>query len=117
MMTTYHGKSSSYDNGESLVKDFDLEAVYKTYDEYFSEFDKFRLSLINAPWQRKYGYPYTDIQLFTRRELQQMFLREFYFERLEEFHKEKTDIQLRRKIQILIRKHLQQARIAEFYPE
>ncbi len=117
MKTTYHGENSAYNNGERLVKDFDLQVVYKTYDEYFSEFDKFRLSLINAPWQRKYGYPYVSIGQFSRRELQDLFLKEFRFEQLKEYHRERVDIYLRQKVQILVRKHLQEIRIAEFYSE
>ena len=116
MMTSCQGKQSSYDNGERLVRDFDLDVIYNTYDKY-SELDRLRLSIINAPWQRKYGYPYVSVKQFSRRELQEMFLKEFHFEELEEFHKEKTDLFFRIQVQIMIRQRLTEVWMAEVYPE
>lgn len=73
MKTTHYGKLDFYDNGEYIVNDFDLKPVYNANEKYFSEFDRLRIILINAPWQRKYGYPYVKITSFTGRELQKMF--------------------------------------------
>lgn len=87
MRTTMHGKGISVNNGNRRVQDFDLEPVYNQYEEYLSEFDRFRISLICAPWQRKYGYPFVDINLFSRRDLQEMFLKTFRFNDLPEFDK------------------------------
>lgn len=80
MSTTHHdGKTHTYNNGKKDVRDFDLTPVYNNYEEYFSEFDRFRITLICASWQKQHGYPYADILAFSRRELQEMFLKEFRF--------------------------------------
>ncbi len=79
MEVTQDGEKRVYDNGRKEVKDFDLTPVYNLYEEYFSEFDRFRIALICAPWQKMHGYPYADISLFSRRELQEMFLKDFRF--------------------------------------
>lgn len=78
---TQHGERWGYDNGEKMVYDFDLTPVYNRYEEYFSETDRFRISLINAPWQKKYRYPYVDVSEFSQRELQEIFLKEFRFDK------------------------------------
>lgn len=44
------------------------------------EYDRFRLLLIHAPVQKKYGYPYVETDQFTRKVLQEMFLKAFWFE-------------------------------------
>lgn len=108
MKTTRNGKSVNYDNGIYSINDFDLRPVYNTYEEYFSEFDRFRIMLINAPWQRKYGYPYVEISSFSRRELQEMFLKEFRYEDRMEYNGPKSkldsDIRLLNEIRIRLRK-------------
>ena len=75
METTICGEKGYYDNGSKQVHDFDLEPVYNQYEEYFSAFDRFRITVLCAPWQKKYGYPFVDINLFSRRDLQEMFLK------------------------------------------
>jgi len=85
LMTTCHGVRHAYYNGEREISDFDLEPVYNTYDKYLSEFDRMRIMLINAPWQKEYGYPYVDILDFSKREIQEMFLKKFRFEDAIEF--------------------------------
>lgn len=67
--TTCRGKRSEYLG----VTGFDLKPVYNTYEEYFSAFDRFCISVISYEMQKKYGYPYTSILNFTREELQEMF--------------------------------------------
>lgn len=74
--TTENGKKSYVGN----VTGFDLAPVYYEYEEYFSSFDRFRISLILAAWQKKYGYPYVNSLRFSRRELQEMFAKKFRFE-------------------------------------
>ena len=74
--TTLHGEQDYYGD----ITGFDLAPVYRTYETYYSVFDRFRISLINGPLQKKYGYPYVSSLDFSRRELQQMFLKEFHFE-------------------------------------
>ena len=46
-----------------------------------------RLCLIDGPFQKEYGYPYVSCLDFTRRELQEMFLKEFRWEKLQEMEK------------------------------
>lgn len=75
--TTVHGKVSSLWG----VTGFDLKPVYNIYEEFFSSFDRFRITLITASWQKQYDYPYVDNLDFSRRQLQEMFLKEFRFER------------------------------------
>lgn len=59
---------------------WDLLPVYRTYEEYFSTFDKFRMTLMAASWQRKYGYPYISCLEFSRRELWEFFMKKYKFE-------------------------------------
>lgn len=60
---------------------FEIKPVFNKYEEFLSEFDRFRISLISSPYQRRYGYIYEDCMKFTRRELQEMFLKEFRFQK------------------------------------
>ncbi len=62
------------------VSGFDPAPVYRTWEEYFSSFDRFRISLITEPWQKRYDYPYVCSLDFNRRQLQEMFLKKFRFE-------------------------------------
>ncbi len=82
--------SSEYSYKE--VKGFDIEPVYRTWEKYFSAFDRFRISLITGPWQKKYGYPYVDSLDFSRRELQEMFAKPFRFEKNWVFHNKEQEI-------------------------
>lgn len=106
METTQYGKKAEYDNGYKMVSDFDLQPVYNNYEEYLSEYDKLRINLICAPYQKKYGYPYTEPSDFSRRELQEMFLKKFRSEPRLSYHSPKSRlddrIQLQRKIQSLL---------------
>lgn len=86
---TCHGKKWGYDNGEMMVYDFDLTPVYNRYEEYFSENDRFRIRLISIPWQKKYGYPYVDVSDFSQRELQEIFLKGFRFDKFRNAGREK----------------------------
>lgn len=74
--TTLNGNGWGW-NG---TKDFDLKPVLNKYEEYFSEFDRFRISIICSPYQKKYGYIYENCLEFTRMELWEMFLKEFRFQ-------------------------------------
>lgn len=60
--------------------DFDLKAVFDKYEEFLSEFDRFRISIASAPYQKRYGFTYENILKFSRRELQELFLKPFLFE-------------------------------------
>lgn len=111
MKTTMYGKGISVDNGDGQVKDFDLGPVYNQYEEYFSEFDRFRITVLSAPWQREYGYPFVDINLFSRKDLQEMFLKTFRFYDMIDFGKvfenEKKQVEFMINLQNYIRQSLQ----------
>lgn len=113
MKTTKNGKESNYNNGYCLVNNFDLGPVYNMYEEYFSELDRLRMMIIDAPWQRKYGYPYLNVADFSRRELQELFLKRFRFEKLFEFKSEKEELQYRIGILNIFRRKLWQNRMWE----
>lgn len=108
METTVDGRKSDYDSGEYVVSDYDLKPVYNTYEKYLSEFDRLRIVMMNAPWQERYGYPYVELTRFSRRELQEMFLKPFRFEELEEIYK---DEELLIRMQQNIREWMQKARM------
>lgn len=76
LQTTNRGKS----NGYFSTTGFDLRPVYDSYEEYLSAFDRFRVSVLTACRQRKYGYPYYMCMEFSRRALQEMFLKAFRFD-------------------------------------
>ncbi len=84
LKTTAHGKIIEW-RGTS---GFDLRPVYDNFEKYFSEYDRMRLSLLLYDWQYEYGYPVTEILEFTRKELQEMFIRDFRFEKFYEFWNE-----------------------------
>lgn len=117
LVTTDKGKQSIYNNGEREIKDFDLEPVYNTYEKYFSEFDRLRLMLINAPWQKKYGYPYEKASRFSLRELQEMFLKEFRFEKMIEYNGKESEMVWNYRKQGVIRDRLLKIRLVEFLTE
>ena len=75
--TTKNGYEWSYYSGGTV--DFDIKPVFNPYEEFLSEFDCFRISIVSAPYQKKYGYIYEDCLKFSRKELQEMFLKEFRF--------------------------------------
>lgn len=74
--TSCHGKVEDWEG----VPGYFLTPVFKNYEECLSEFDRLRIMLAAADWQKRYGYPYVSCRDFTRRELRDMFLKEFRFE-------------------------------------
>lgn len=80
LQTTRNGTEDVYHNIMTDTIGFDLKPVYNMYENFFSEFDRLRLMIVDAPWRKKYGYPYVELEQFTRKELQEMFLKEFRFE-------------------------------------
>lgn len=87
MDTTYHGEKSFYDE---KVTGFDMEPAYNLYEEYFSAFDRMRICLIQGIYQRIYNYPYVSSLVFSRRELQEMFLKDFRWEKIYEAENKKS---------------------------
>lgn len=110
---TNKGREKFVDNGERMVGGFDLEPVYNTYENFFSEFDRMRIMLINAPWQIKYGYPYVGVEQFSRRELQEMFFKEFRFEVLFDAEPFSDELGKRVKLYRNIQRSLQKTRMIE----
>lgn len=76
LQTTTAGKPLTYRGSV----DFDLKAVFNQYDDYLSEFDRFRISIASSPYQKQYGFIYENCLKFSRRELQEMFSKPFLFE-------------------------------------
>lgn len=111
LITTFNGKKDSYNNGERLVSDYDIRPVYNMNEKYLSEFDRIRMMIIYAPWQKKYGYPYLNISMFTRRQLQEMFLKSFRFESQVEFQDEKLEREFKIGLYQKIRYNLQMVRM------
>ena len=79
METTFHGKKAFFDD---KITGFDVKPAYNLYEEYFTVFDRMRISLAAGSYQKQYGYPYIKCLEFTRRELQEMFLKDFRWEEL-----------------------------------
>lgn len=77
LQTTRGGKKSYY--FDASTTGFELRPVYDSYEDYLSSFDRFRISVINAYAQKKYGYVYLNSTIFSRKELQEMFLKDFRF--------------------------------------
>ena len=69
-----------------------------------------RIMIYNAPFQRKYGYPYVELAQFSRRELQEMFLKPFRYESLLESNENKE-----LEIQKAIGNSLQEIRMRELF--
>ena len=61
--------------------DFELRPVFNKYENYFSSFDRFRIYIASSAYQKKYGYSYDDCLSFSRRELLDMFMKPFLFEK------------------------------------
>lgn len=113
MQTTVNGKKDVYDNYIQNISGFDLKPVYNTYDNFFSELDRLRIMLIDAPWRKECGYPYIEPNQFTRRELQEMFLKEFRFENPGDttgFYKDRLNLEDRIEQQNELRCRIQEAR-------
>lgn len=88
--TTLHGKRDFCGN----VTGFDLTPVYRLYEEYFSPFDIFRISLIAGIKQKQLGYSYNSIFGFSRTQLREMFNKEFLFEDKLKYEDDKDKIKI-----------------------
>lgn len=77
MKTTRHGQEIYYDDS---ITGYDIKPAYNLYEQYFNTFDRMRICLSAASFQKQYGYPYVSCMDFSRRELQEMFLKDFCWE-------------------------------------
>lgn len=73
------------------ITDFDIKPVFNKYEEYLSESDRFRISLLSNAYQKMYGYTYESCMKFSRRELWELFLKKFRFQEKLQFENE-TDM-------------------------
>lgn len=113
MMTTCNGKKEFFDNGDYSVSNFDMRPVYNTYEKYLSEIDRMRIMIINSPWQKKYQYPYLEVSMFTRRELQELFFKKFRFENMMDFQSNKMELEFKISLYQRVRYNLQRVRMIE----
>ncbi len=111
LCTTVHGERLVYDNGKKKVVDFDLTSVYNTYEEYFSETDRLKIAIACSPYQKTFGYPYVDACEYSKRELQEVFLKECRFEKREYFDTERVRLLYHISFQNYIRIVLQKIRM------
>ena len=77
METTLHGSKAFYGD----ITGFDIKPAYNLYEEFFSCFDRMRICMLDISYQKKYNYPYLNCLDFSRRELQEFFLKEFRWEK------------------------------------
>lgn len=113
MQVTWKGQEAVYDDGMQEVRGFDLKPVYNIYESFFSEYDRLKISLLHAPWQKKYRYPYVEPNQFTRKMIQEMFLKEFRFENPGDtmgLYKDHLDLDARIALQEELRRRLQETR-------
>ena len=96
--TTWHGKMAFFDG----ITGFDVKPAYNLYEESFTSFDRMRICMMTASFQKQYGYPYVNVLDFSRREQQEMFLKEFRFEKLSEAVDEESLYKTRRRIGYLL---------------
>ena len=61
-------------------KGFYMKPVYHDYEECLSGLDRMKISVLQSPYQKRFGYPYLNVNEFTRKELQNMFMRDWRFE-------------------------------------
>ena len=73
--------------------------------------------LINAPWLRKYEYPYVNMVQFTRRELYDMFSKRFRFEKMISYQSKKLEDEFKIELFFFIRAKLQKVRMMEIIGE
>lgn len=107
--TTALGKTEFYGGFTGL----DLTPVYRIYEEYFSAFDRFRISMIVGTWQKQYGYPSVSSINFTRQELREMFRKEFRFEDRFAFKNSKEKQKFRKWVQLMASRYLWESRRKE----
>lgn len=94
LRTTCRGEESYYQS----TTGFSLRPVYDNYENYFSTFDRFRISMIYAHIQKQYRYPHLETTSFSRRELQAIYLKDFRFEGQIEFKSYKNKMFYKRQI-------------------
>lgn len=87
LRVTEQGQERGYEG----IYGFDWKPVFNQYEEFLSGFDRVRISMIGSLYQKKYGYLYESCEGFSRRELQEMFLKEFRFQEELSFDSQKEE--------------------------
>lgn len=113
LMTTFHGTTAEYRSGKESITNFDLKPVYNLYEEFFSDFDRFRINMIFAKEQKRYGYSYVSCRNFSRRQLQEMFLVEYRFENMLDYENDYCKSHYLQSFIVKVNEHLQRARMEE----
>lgn len=115
--TTAAGKMVGYRGSV----DFDLKPVFNKYEDYLSEFDRFRIAITCRAYQKRYGYTYESCIKFSKRELQDMFLRKFRFQENIPFESQIAKTEYFLTVYELIRWELwevyKRERFSDVYPE
>lgn len=89
--TTRFGKVSYFYRGnEKVTTGYDLTPVYRDCYDLFSPFDKMRICYCKWEYQKKYGYDFDSVA-FSRKELQELYLKEFKCQRVLEIKAEERD--------------------------
>ena len=103
MLLEPDGEESRYTINRESTVGFDLKPVYRTYDEYFDAFDKFRLDLIFREKNRAYGYSYVEREKYplSLEELGKLFELPFCFERFISFRDEDERRRYHKKMRML----------------
>lgn len=117
LATTRHGEIEVYAVGRDVITGFDLKPVYNLYEEYFSEFDRFRICMMFYTLQKEGKYPCVNCTNFSKRELQEMFLKEFRFEEKIFFKDIKEKRMWRKEFMEQVQKRLQMTRMNEINKE
>ena len=112
--TTARGRRGGYYwTDKEAVYGFDLRPVYNLYEKYFSEFDRFRINMIFSSAQRRFDYPYVSCMNFSRRQLQEMFLKKFRFESQLTYENDYWRMRYRKDIIEKVEEYFQRARREE----
>ncbi len=82
LQTTRWGRTgkSGYTVGNVTTTGYDLKSVYNPYSEYLSPLDKLRIRICQADFLKEFRYSYESCLRFTRRELQELFLKDIKVE-------------------------------------
>lgn len=102
LQTTDHEKTDSVFG----VTGFDLAPVYNIRDNCLSAYDRMKIALGSSEIQDMYGYPSVNLMNFSRRELQDMFLKSLRIQREMHFKNVEEYVEYVLKIQKAVRDHL-----------
>lgn len=91
---------------------FDLKPVYNAYEEYFNGLDRMKLELMHSYTQKIHGYPYVEMKGYSWFELQELFYKDFKFEKLCTYDSNKK-LQKKKEVMRLMWERLERNRYIE----